>query len=69
MATGVLASAGVPLSAMSTPTVYAGLAYLPYAGHAPLFGPAWVHPVREEVGQPSSTLINPVRVYPEMWVS
>jgi len=45
-----------PLSAMATPTAH-GPVYSPYTGQAPSSGPAWAHPVREAVGQPSSTCI------------
>jgi len=60
VATGVHASAGVPLLAMSTCTAYAGPAYSLYAGHAPLSGLALACPVHKAVGQLSSTRFDPV---------
>jgi len=61
VATGALPSAGVPLSAIATPTAYAVPAYSPYAAHAPLSEPAWARPVFKAVEQPSSICIDPVR--------
>jgi len=66
--TGVLASAGVPLSTIATPTVYARPAYLLYASHALATRPAFACPNHETVGQPQSTCIDPVRVFCEVYV-